>query len=275
MMKTKFLLTALAGLVVMSGCSTDEPAGRNVANIEMVVTPAAATSVTGAVLFYTVAKSLAVDWGDGNSDNYTNATEIAHFYANKDSSYTIKIVAEGLEEFGNRIRSYNINYFMGKVQSFSVVNCPYLKIVSLSSLNRNVLNSITLNNCPALALLDCSYNKLTTLDVSKNTALIDLYCAYNQLTELDISKNTALETLSCCNNQLTALNVSKSMVLLRELICYDNQLTAPAIDAIFTALPDYNGLPDHNWDYIDIRNNPGSADCTSSIAENKGWRVNR
>ncbi|MDR3235754.1 MAG: hypothetical protein LBT48_03390, partial [Prevotellaceae bacterium] len=93
-------------------------------------------------------------------------------------------------------------------------------------------------------------------------------CSDNQLTALDVSKNTALRVLRCGGNELPTLDVSKNAALI-ELECYKNQLTKKAINALFSALPTYS------YGRIWIDGNPGSADCTPSIAENKGWEVIR
>jgi hypothetical protein len=65
---------------------------------------------------------------------------------------------------------------------------------------------------------------------------------------LDVSKNTALTYLSC----------------------YNDQLTAGALNNLFGSLPvrtSFDGA------YIAIFGNPGASTCDRSIAEAKGWSV--
>ena len=69
-----------------------------------------------------------------------------------------------------------------------------------------------------------------------------------KLTTLDVSKNTALE----------------------DLYCRSNQLSVAALDALFETL--------HNNTIVGVKriaigNNPGTADCSHSIATGKGWEV--
>ncbi len=61
---------------------------------------------------------------------------------------------------------------------------------------------------PALELLRCSDNELTTLDVSKNTNLITLFCENNKLTSLNVSANPHLDWIHCSGNQLTELDIT-------------------------------------------------------------------
>jgi len=80
---------------------------------------------------------------------------------------------------------------------------------------------------------------------------------------LDISKNTALTWLNC----------------------WDNQLTAAGLNALFGTLHNNNVTPERgapktiyiggNPGYIGANPgaNPGTKTCDKSIAENKGWKV--
>jgi hypothetical protein len=71
--------------------------------------------------------------------------------------------------------------------------------------------------------------------------------------------------LDCDYNRLTVLDISKNTALAR-LICSYNQLTAKALNALFSGLPAYSGV-------IFMEDNPGSDTCTCnrSIATKKGW----
>ncbi|MDR1056129.1 MAG: hypothetical protein LBL90_10015 [Prevotellaceae bacterium] len=51
--------------------------------------------------------------------------------------------------------------------------------------------------------------------------------------------------------------------------CYNNQLTAAALDALFETL--HNNIIESKS--ININNNPGASACNPSIAETKGWTV--
>ena len=77
---------------------------------------------------------------------------------------------------------------------------------------------------PALEILSCSDNQLTSIDLSRNTQLRELYCHNNMLNDLDVSRNNKLTLLSCSQNKIRALDLSQNTIL-SELYCSDNQLT--------------------------------------------------
>lgn len=89
----------------------------------------------------------------------------------------------------------------------------------------NDLSSLDVSKNKALIGLECSENPLKSLDVSKNTALTGLICYDNNLSSLDVSRNTALRLLHCSENSLKNLNVSKNIAL-TSLSCGDNNLSS-------------------------------------------------
>ena len=91
--------------------------------------------------------------------------------------------------------------------------------------NRGLKGKLSMEGLPALELLFCCENDLSSLDVSKNKALIGLECSENPLKSLDVSKNTALRLLHCSENSLKNLNVSKNIAL-TSLSCGDNNLSS-------------------------------------------------
>lgn len=82
-----------------------------------------------------------------------------------------------------------------------------------------------IENFPALTVLNCSKNKLTTLDISKNGALKQLICNDNNLTLLDVSQDSVLTALNCSGNDITTLDVSNNKTL-HFLDCSKNKLSA-------------------------------------------------
>jgi hypothetical protein len=81
---------------------------------------------------------------------------------------------------------------------------------------------------------------ICTVTITGNDIMY-LDCSFNQLITLDVSKNTAMKYLNCDANQLTSFGTLHSNIGNKE---------------------------------ISIRNNPGTAACNKSIAEDKGWTVN-
>jgi Leucine-rich repeat (LRR) protein len=168
--------------------------------------------------------------------------------------------------------------YNSKLTSLDVSKCTALTELSCHS---NQLTSLDVSKCTALTYLSCSDNQLTSLDVSKCTALTSLSCSYNtmygssKLISLNVSGCTALTSLGCSSNQLTSLDVSKCTAL-TELWCYGNQLNAAALNSLFNSLPagkEYIDYGQSRTSTIYIGGNPGSNDCDTSIAENKGWDV--
>ena len=83
---------------------------------------------------------------------------------------------------------------------------------------------LSLSDLPALTLINCSKNQLTSVDVSQNAALSHLSCYENKLTSLNVQNNSALGLLMCCDNQLDELDVTKNPYL-TILNCMNNRLT--------------------------------------------------
>jgi Leucine-rich repeat (LRR) protein len=205
------------------------------------------------VTFSATAPNIVVAWGDGATNEYTDAdySTISHTYQNS-ASHTVRIQTEDLSYFSCNEQ---------QLTTLDVSGCS--KLTDLYCYN-NQLAALDVSRNTELITLACYRNQLTALDVSSNTKLTDLYCYNNQLTALDVSRNTELTDLRCSNNQLTALDVSRNTKL-TWLDCYGNQLTATALNDLFTSLPTVQAGE------IDIRNNPGAATCDRSIATAKGW----
>jgi Leucine-rich repeat (LRR) protein len=116
-----------------------------------------------------------------------------------------------------------------------------------------------------------AYNALTTLNLAGCMVLKYLICDNNQLTSLDVIDRAALTYLDCGINPLTSLNVSGCTELIR-LLCNESQLAAAVLNTVFTALPDRSGASYAST--VFIADNPGTATCDKTIAQNKNWTVN-
>lgn len=84
--------------------------------------------------------------------------------------------------------------------------------------NDELSGKLSLQDFPALQMLSCNGNELTSLDVSKNTALRVLECTNNELTTLNVGANTKLIRLKCSLNDISNLDLSKN-ILLEDLSC--------------------------------------------------------
>jgi hypothetical protein len=175
-----------------------------------------------------------------------------------------------------------------QLAALNVTGCTALEQLACAD---NRLTSLDVSDCTALTGLYCYKNQLAALDVSANVALTGLQCHENQLAALDVSANTALTDLHCWKNQLTSLDMSNLAALsyadcgvnpltsllangctvLRTLRCDKTELAAPALDAVFTALPDRSAT---SAGFVYVGNNPGTGTCDVSIATGKNWNVN-
>jgi hypothetical protein len=211
------------------------------------------TFTGGEATFTATARNMAIDWGDGTTNEYTNVkySSFSHIYQSS-ANRTVTIKAEELTHF----MCSNLH-----LTALDVSSCPELLRLWCFT---NQLTALDVSGNAKLTDLECQSNRITALDVSRNTELMTLSFNDNQLTTLDVSRNTKLSGLACYNNQLAALDVSHNTKL-TELSCYNNQLTAAALNALFTSLPTVESGTIH------ISGNPGISGCNRSTATAKGW----
>lgn len=115
----------------------------------------------------------------------------------------------------------------------------------------------------------CNSADLTDLDVSRNTNLRVLAFDNNSLTSIDLSNNPDLEILWCPGNKLSSLTGLSGKHNLWRVHVERNQLDADDLNQIIDALPDRSNEEQHGQ--LDIRDNPGTDYCNSSIAVDKNW----
>ena len=155
----------------------------------------------------------------------------------------------------------NFNFANNPLLSSLVVKNTKLKNLDASNLS---LTNLELNNNLELTTLNCSNNRLTSLDISSNLELTALNLANNPLLSSLVVRNTKLKSLDLRNLPLTSLDVSSNPEL-TTLNCNNNKLSVNALNNLFVMLPVVaEGL-------LHIENNPGTADCNTFVAENKGW----
>ena len=217
----------------------------------------------------------------------------------KELSDLITIEGENITHLAcidNLLTSLNVS----KNPALTFLNCLSNPITSLDVSNNamltyldccnNQLTNLDVSNNAMLTYLNCSDNHLTNLDVNSNVVLTQLYCystelsnldlsnnpmltylgcSYSQLTYLDLSSNVALLSLHCSGNKLTSLNLSNSAVLLTTIYCDRNQLSTEALNNLFRTLNGISPVSSAIW----VFDNPGSDDCDTSIATEKGWHV--
>ena len=108
---------------------------------------------------------------------------------------------------------------------YSVKGIEHFPALTVLNCSRNQISSLDVSQFPNLTTLYCNNNNLTSLDVSNNTNLTNLDCSFNQLTSLDLSNNTNLTNLGCSENLLTSIDVSQNPNLL-QFNCSSNPLSS-------------------------------------------------
>lgn len=244
-------------------------------------------------------------WGDGTS-KYGRISNIKHLYSNQ-SPHTITIKGKIAFFFCNSEGLTSLD--ASQCPALNAILCEGTALTHLDVSNNpsltflycrdNKLTSLNVSRCPALEEINCEYNKLTILnasgcknlktiwgyandftsiDVSGCTVLRTLSCGKNNLTSIDVSECTELGALYCYHTNITSLDISKNTKL-KQLVCNDCQLSASALNQIFSDLPQgYKSyqIDDSTWmsgTNIYIGNNPGSDSCNRKIAEDKKWTI--
>ncbi len=249
MRKLFYLFMVAMCATMFTACSKDDDKNPLDDNGEGVITMTVEGNTIGLQIYsFNKGDIITIDWGDGTVEEFKSV----EIYYDRDEDgkdeihYVISIDDYVEHEYSNR--NPHIITIKGNISEFwQGEGTEY----------NNNITSLNVSKCPALTILDCGGNNLTSLDISKNTALTWLYCSYNNLTSLDVSKNTALTRLNCGSNKLTS----------------------SALNQIFRDLPQgktwTEGHGRTEQSSIFIYDNPGSNTCEKSIAENKGWGVNK
>jgi len=208
-----------------------------------------------------------IDWGDGLAND---TIEMPSFIKTNIREYnsadprTVRIYCEDIDYFA--ISEDFTSFDVSRADSLRSLVC-----------HGSQLTKLDVSKNTKLIALSCSYTQLTQLDLSKNTELGQLLCGGTQITSLDLSKNIKLETLHCVESQLKSLVLSANHNNLRYLQLWGCQLTAEAFDILFNTLPFFT---EQSWPlsrdgYLYIGNNPGTDSCNISIAEEKGWKIDK
>ena len=137
--------------------------------------------------------------------------------------------------------------------------------VGLTQINvgANGLTDIDISQNTNLVRVDLYTNQLNAIDLSANLKLRDLYITNNSLTEIDLSANPELERLIIENNNFSTLDIAANPKIF-DLEIGANQFSGPQLDQILSAIYDQTVLNSIMNGYIDLRNNPGSADIDAT-----------
>ncbi|WP_251622610.1 leucine-rich repeat domain-containing protein [Odoribacter lunatus] len=280
---------------------------------------------------------LSIDWGDGsitqsNSHKYDvsgkynviiSAKNLRWFEATYEEITAIDLKKcnslVGLSLENQNIYEIDIAGFTelrylkirdSRLKSLNADGCSKLSYCYLSSDSHyyNNLESLNINDCKNLKILDLYYNKLKELNIPKGSQLEKLNLAENEITTIDLSncsllqevdlsdnelkelsipKGSQLESLDLSSNEITTIDLSNGS-LLQEVDLSDNELTSLDVSKN-TELTEldcrrnefdaealnkiFTDLPVVTQGWLYIYNNPGTETCNKSIAENKGWRV--
>lgn len=130
---------------------------------------------------------------------------------------------------------------------FTKINLKDLKRLEKAWLSGNKFSSIDLSNNKELIYLDVSNNEMESLDASELVRLETLMLNNNNLKNLDLKQNKRLNIVKLQNNLFSACSLNR------------------IFDDVCLPLTKENGFG--------IKGNEGSATSNTSIAENKGWRL--
>ena len=92
------------------------------------------------------------------------------------------------------------------------------------------MSALSLDSKPALTLLSCHGNQLTSLNVSSCAALEKLYCHDNRLTSLVLGHCDSLCELFCFGNQLKRLDLTGTPLILNAILNGARQTTDEGTD---------------------------------------------
>lgn len=151
-------------------------------------------------------------------------------------------------------------------------------------------NSLQLPNSSSLKVLKCSGTPLTVLDLmqqvhleqfvadrceslkevdfSSLSKLTYISMEATSLTEIDLTACKALQTINLGFGQLSSLQLSPTQTSLRDIRLKQSQLSACALDSIYTALPQVTERAS-----ILVEGNEGATTAHSDIATGKGWTI--
>lgn len=145
--------------------------------------------------------------------------------------------------------------------------------------NNAKLKSLDLENCKLTALditklskletLRFKGNNITEIDLTGNIFLTYLDLGKNRLKNLNLSNLTELKELRVNGNALSALDLSKNNKL-NVINLKGNKFDACALNKLYTEM---NPPAELNTNAFAVGENPGAATSKTSIAKNKGWRM--
>ena len=169
--------------------------------------------------------TFSVDWGDGELTEYSSAA----YYSHTITGNTVKVYGEDLQ---------------------------------LLQATGGTIETITVNNAPALQRIQVGNNALKSLDLSGATALTGLYAEGNSLTSLDLSRCTALRVIDVHENQIGGTVDCSAMNALSKIDVADNHLTALVLPS-HTTLYDVD-CSNNNIETLDVTGRSGITELKCS-----------
>jgi len=232
--------------------------------------------------------TMSINWGDGSVTETLLPADEDIFDIEKRGKFAFKYDYVGNFTRTITIKGDNITHLYCYGNGLTSLDVIENVVLTYLHCYDNNLTDLDLSENMALIELDCSSNRLSTLDLSSNKELLKLFCFENQLISLNIGNNSKLVYLFCDYNKLANLNVSQNVMLqelwcdanylstlnvtnntnLTTLGCSMNEFTADGLNALFETLHNNDGNKT-----IYIGENPGTNECDTSIATEKGWKV--
>ena len=140
----------------------------------------------------------------------------------------------------------------------------------------NAIKTLDLSTLAKLDTLNCSINEIEVLNLANNKALTTLNCSSNAIYELDLKANKSLKYVNCADNEISELTFASQLDLVGGSVS-GNDLDKEALEALFSSLPDINGLEidteDALWKGVmTYSNNPGTETADATALTAKGWK---
>ena len=231
-------VTAVAPGTAMIIAATDDERYKATCTVTVAATGITMATIATSYVEFSISAgtgNIIVDWGDGElyETNNVSSDELVFYHRySHESEYHITITGNDIVSFKydnyqfpdldistKASLRYDIRYY--PLAALDASRNPALKVLSCPS---NHISSLDLSQNTELTYLNCSQNYIKSLDMSQSTKLTYLNCNVNPILSLDLSQNTELTYLACSRNPLKTLDVSHNTKL-TYLACAFNGLS--------------------------------------------------
>lgn len=215
---------------------------------------------------------MAIDWGDGRLQKIEEpGTEVIIYKYGNSKTYRVRIWAENLVTcrvsglllslkdlhlgYLPKMKILDMNSFVATTELDLSSSCPNVedinignysdlehldisrcsKLKSIQVYTNPKLTSLRFGNHPELTSLNCFSNDLTFLSLKGLEELREVNCSYNpNLSTIETDDNMAVNILQCNHCNFKSMDFLYQMPVLRDLICYCNELVELDLSGLFS-----------------------------------------